>query len=299
MPEADPSPLVPLDELETFCDGLDHAEGITVTPDGTIYVGGEAGQIYRVEPDGTPTQVHSTGGFLLGLAADGDGNLYAIDSAGPCVWRIDPATGAQERFFDGTRDRPGRVLNWGAFDAHGNYYVSDSGGWGACDGVIYVRRAGGEAAVWTTESANFPNGMAVAADSRTLYVVESYPSAIVRYAIGDDGRCGARQVLCDLGLAVPDGVAITADGGLVVSCYRPDTVYRWTDASGLQVLAADPRGTVLAAPTNVVFTGPDLDEMVVPNLGRWHLTRIRAGLRGVPLHYPLRNRIDGGAGAPA
>ena len=59
------------------------------------------------------------------------------------------------------------------------------------------------------------------------------------------------------------------------------------------MLATDPRGTALAAPTNVVFTGPGRNEIVVPNLGRWHLTRIRTSLVGVPLHYPTRAQIDG------
>jgi hypothetical protein len=54
------------------------------------------------------------------------------------------------------------------------------------------------------------------------------------------------------------------------------------------VLAADPRGTVLAAPTNVVFTGEGLATLVVPNLGRWHLTRGRLGVAGIPLNYPSR-----------
>ena len=72
-------PTVPIAELELFCNGLDHAEGICVTAAGTIYVGGEAGQIYRVENDGTPTEVHSTDGFLLGLACDAHGAIYAVD----------------------------------------------------------------------------------------------------------------------------------------------------------------------------------------------------------------------------
>jgi hypothetical protein len=55
----------------------------------------------------------------------------------------------------------------------------------------------------------------------------------------------------------------------------------------VEVLAHDPEGTALAAPTNVVFTGPELDTIVVPNIGRWHLTRFRVdGLRGVPPQYP-------------
>ena len=94
-------PTIPIADLEVFCQGLDHAEGITVTPAGTIYVGGEAGQVYRVEDDGTPTQVHTTNGFLLGLASDADGAVYAVDVAVPCVWRIDLEAGNQDRFFDG------------------------------------------------------------------------------------------------------------------------------------------------------------------------------------------------------
>jgi hypothetical protein len=59
-------------------------------------------------------------------------------------------------------------------------------------------------------------------------------------------------------------------------------------ASGdLYVLAADPQGTLFAAPTNVCFAGAALDRLVTANLGRWHLTVIDdTGLRGAPLHTP-------------
>jgi hypothetical protein len=78
---------------------------------------------------------------------------------------------------------------------------------------------------------------------------------------------------------------------LIVACYRPDVVYRWHPQDGLSILAADPRGTVLAAPTNVAFSGPDLETLVVPNLGRWHLTRGQLGIAGVPLNYPTRDQL--------
>ena len=292
-------PTVPLSELELFCNGLDHSEGICVTAAGTIYVGGEAGQIYRVEDDGTPTEVHSTDGFLLGLACDAHGAIYAVDVTARCVWRVGLEARTQERFFEGLPDRPARQPNWGAFDADGNYYLSDSGDWGARNGLIWVRRAGGAVEVFTEESCNFPNGMAVSADSRTLWVAESYPSALVRYAIGEDGTAGPREHLLDLGLAVPDGVALCEDGSVLLSCYRPDTVFRWTPDGDLETYATDPRGTAIAAPTNIVFTGPGRNELVMPNLGRWHLTRIRSTLVGVPLHYPTRAQIDAVAGPAA
>ena len=49
-------------------------------------------------------------------------------------------------------------------------------------------------------------------------------------------------MLCELGLTVPDGVAITDDGGLIIPCYRPDVIYRWHIDDGLTVIAADPPG---------------------------------------------------------
>ena len=47
---------------------LDHPEGLAVHRDGSIWCGGECGQIYRIEPDGSLLeQVVSTGGFSQGM----------------------------------------------------------------------------------------------------------------------------------------------------------------------------------------------------------------------------------------
>jgi gluconolactonase len=282
-----PAEPVALDRLESFAFGLDHSEGIAVTPQGELYVGGEAGQIYRIVDD-KPVELVSTGGFLLGLAADADGRIYAIDNVAKKVWRYDPSSGGLGTFSDGGPAGRFKVPNWGAFDRFGNYYLTDSGDWMAGDGRIWVVRRGGRAEIWTEECRDFPNGCCLSPDGSRLYVVESVPGAIVEVPIDGTGRAGERRRLCDLGVAVPDGIACTTDGGVVVACYRPDVIYRWHPADGLSVLAADPRGTVLAAPTNVAFTGEGLATLVVPNLGRWHLTRGRLGVAGVPLHYPAR-----------
>ena len=37
-----------LKRASIFCDGLDHPECVAVHPDGTVWAGGEAGQIYRI-----------------------------------------------------------------------------------------------------------------------------------------------------------------------------------------------------------------------------------------------------------
>lgn len=282
---------VNLDALELFGIGVDHAEGIAVTPEGVVYVGGEGGQIYRIEND-APVVVADTGGFMLGLASDSVGRIYAIDNVHKCVWRYDPNDGTTHAWMKGLPDRPLGVPNWGAFGPDGSYYLTDSGDWNASNGWIWVKRPGQEPEIFSSEAVDFPNGCAVDPSGDRLYYVESSPrGAICEIAINDDGSAGPRTVLCDLGLAVPDGIAVASDGSLVIACYRPDVIYRWSAAEGLTILAGDPQGVVLAAPTNVVFAGPGLTTMMVPNLGRWHLTRGDVGVAGAPVFYPTPEQL--------
>jgi gluconolactonase len=81
-------------------------------------------------------------------------------------------------------------------------------------------------------------------------------------------------------------LAFDVDGNLYVACYRPDRIYRVDRDGRAEVLADDPEGTQLSAPTNVVFAGRGLDHLVIASIGRWHLTIADVGAIGAPLHYP-------------
>lgn len=276
-----------LAKLRTVADGLDHPEGVTVDADGTLYAGGEAGQIYRVDLDASSfDEVASTGGFLLGICADGAGRIYACDIKRREVLRVDPADGRVEVYSNGTADRPMVNPNFPVFDAAGNLYVTDSGTFKGDDGCIFRIDPQGRTEVWTTASSNFPNGACLAADGSALYVLESCTPALVRIGINADGSAGAREVIAELPGLVPDGVALDTDGNAYVCCYRPDRIVRVRADGAVDVLADDPEGTVLAAPTNGVWVGPERNLLVVGNLGRWHLTVCDWGARGVPLEYP-------------
>ncbi len=279
-------PIVPIEGLETLASGLDHAEGICLTPDGTLYASGERGQIYRLS-DGIATEVATTGGWTLGLAADARGRIYACDAARRAVIRWDPATDEMVVLSTGTDEQAFICPNWGAFAPDGTCYVSDSGTWKGRDGRIVALRPDGTTTAWSSESIDFPNGMAVAPDGGSVWVLESTPGRLVRIPIEADGAAGPREVLLELPDTVPDGIAFAEDGSVVIACYRPDVVLRWRADLGVQVLAADPEGTAIAAPTNCVFFGPRRDRIAVPNIGRWHLTAFRVeGLVGTPLFYP-------------
>jgi gluconolactonase len=284
---------VGLEKLDMFAEGLDHAEGIAILADGRMFVGGEAGQIYLIDGDQPPREIANTGGFVLGIAADADGRLYVCDDPRSSVLLVDPGTGSVEEFASGAGDRQMQTPNWPAFDARGNLYVSDSGGWGKRDGLIWVIRPGRRLEVFTEESCDFPNGLAVSEDGRRLYAAESNPGRIVEIPIGEDGSAGDRRVLCELGMDVPDGLAVASDGSVLIACYRPDAICRLSADGELEVLAADPQGTILNQPTNIAFTGDDLSVAVIPNLGGWHLTRAQLGIRGAQLPRPAVDLIEG------
>lgn len=268
---------------EVLVDGLDHPEGVAWDPaTGVLWAGGEDGQLYRVDVDArTWEEAARAPGFVLGLAVDGRSRIViCCPGAGAlCVL----ADGAVSTLHDGLT-----LPNYPAFAPDGSLYFSDSGTWARDDGRVHRLTPEGELEQFSDRLPHFPNGCAVTADGRHLWMVESYVPTVNRF----DLATGELDEVARLDGSVPDGIAFTDDGGVVVSCYRPDRIVHIAADGHVEVVAEDPQGTLLAAPTNVVFVGDARDRLVSANLGRWHLTLLDVGLRGVPLHYPERWGVD-------
>jgi gluconolactonase len=269
--------------IEVLVDGLDHPEGVCSDPvAGVVWAGGEAGQVYRMHlEERRAEEVAHAPGFVHGLAVDGRGRLVLCcwDESSLCVLE----DGSVRMIEDGFT-----FPNFPAFAPDGVLYVSDSGSWGANDGRVFRLSADGELELFSTALTDFPNGCAVTADGRYLWIVESRRPTVNRF----DLLTGELEEVTRLEGTVPDGVAFTADGGVLVSCYRPDRIVHLDSAGVVEIVAEDPQGTLLAAPTNVAFAGAGLDRLVCANLGRWHLALVESGLRGTPLHYPTRWAAD-------
>jgi gluconolactonase len=269
--------------IEVLVDGLDHPEGVCWDPGAEVlWAGGEAGQVYRVElEERRVEQVAQAPGFVLGLAVDGHGRLVLCCSERGSLYLL------EDGWVRTVRSGLG-FPNYPAFAPDGTLYVSDTGSWRANDGRVLRLSSDGELDLLATELTHFPNGCAVTADGRYLWIVESHRPTVNRI----DLQSGEVEVVTRLEGAVPDGVAFTADGGVIVSCYRPDRIVHLDAAGNVEIVAEDPQGTLLAAPTNVAFAGPELDRLVCANLGRWHLALVESELRGAPLHYPTNWAVD-------
>ena len=279
-----------VDHIEVLVDGLDHPEGVAYDHQrDVLYAGGEDGQIYAIDvAEGTFQEIARTPGFVLGLAIDGRGRIVACDSEDGAIWVIDPGN-EPRRLLDRAGDRQLVLPNYPAFGPDGTLYFSDSGRWKEDSGAVIAVPPDGTARVIDESLRRFTNGCAVTPDGRELWVIQSLGPDVSRIDL-DDGD--PAQTVVVLPGTVPDGIAFTEEGGAVISCYRPDRIYYLDPNGNLDVIAEDPEGTLLAAPTNIAFVGADRRTLVSANLGRWHLTRLDVGVAGVVPHAPETWAVD-------
>lgn len=276
---------ITLDQISVLIDDLDHVEGVAVHPDGHIWAGGEAGQIYKISPDGSSVEeIANTGGFVLGIAFSPGAKWLAVcDNKKHCVWKLEMKNYHLSLFAEGAENHRFNIPNYPVFDTGGNLYVSESGAFREKIGKILKFNADGEARVWHAGPFNFTNGMALSLDEQYLYVVCTWLPGVERIKINEDGSAGERSVFVTLPQTCPDGAAFDAEGNLYVSCYAPNRIYRVTPAQEVSLLIDDWEAHTLSNPTNIAFGGEHFDQLYTSNLGRYHVNQINFGVRGAPL----------------
>jgi len=271
-------PEMPMARFRSYAEGLDHPEGLAFDPDGNLWAGGELGQIYRIDRRGKVQEIARIGGFCLGLTFSKKQELFVCNSRRGALIHVN-RKGRVLRSIERIGARKLMTPNFSVFDSEGNLYFSDSGEWNQHNGCVYRLRNNGRTEYFAGPF-SFANGMSLSADEKILFVVQSQKDNVLQISILPDGQAGKARIYAS-GLArVPDGATLDADGNLYVTTYATHSVYRVAVGGAVSLFASDPEATMLAAPTNAAFGGPNFDEMYFANLNRWHICRVQSRVRG-------------------
>jgi sugar lactone lactonase YvrE len=265
-------------------------EGLTVGPDGNIYVStfgfnthgaitsGNA-VLFVISPNGKIVRqvtIQGSSPHMLGLAFNPkNGFLLVCDFGAGVLLHVDPVLGTSSVFMTIPASNPG--LNALTFDKNGNVYVSDS-----FNGVIWTTGpTGGVATAWKTDPLLGPgtgltppfgaNGVEFSNDGKILFVANTAFHQIIQIAVKPDGTAGAASIFIT-GINAPDGIMVDGDDNIWICANQEDEIVvvdktgkviaKLGDFSGI-----DPKGIArgLLFPASLAFS-QDRKTLYVSNL---------------------------------
>jgi gluconolactonase len=274
--------------LEKVATGFLFTEGPLWHPDGFFYfVDLRSNLLYRMVLGQKPEKVRDTKGGN-GTTFDLQGRLLNCEGDGRLVTRLEPdgsVTTLADRFEGKRLNRPNDVI----CHSNGTIYFTDPD-----LRVPLADREIGQAAIYRvtpdgsiSELAPFeyPNGLALSKDERTLYVANTrWTQYIHALELDAGGRMVRRRVFADMSTdgtnGVPDGMKID-DAGRVFC----------TGTGGVWVF--EPDGTrigIIEMPevcANIAFGGPDLRTLLLTASTSVYTLRVRTPGRPHPW-YKLR-----------
>ena len=278
--------------FRTLVTGLDSPEGPAFDAQGRLwFVNWLSSAVLRVGADGVAREMVNTGGIPAGLAFHRDGTLYVADEGAQHhgVLRLAGApdgppagAGALTPWVQTFEGQPLNGANDLVFDAQGVLYFSDPWGSSLEKPVGGFYRAFPDGRLERLDGGlAFPNGVAIDPAGTAVYLAETGPNRVLRYALGGDGSVGQRTVFAELeGGPGPDGMAFDVQGNLYVAHHGEGRV---------DVL--DPGGRPLAPlivpgrqPTNVAFGGPDRRTLVVTEVATGSVYQATVEVPGAPLY---------------
>ncbi len=281
-----PEPEIPIERFEVFASDLDHPECLAFDRAGHLWAGGEAGQVYRIDPAGQVQTVATLGGFTGGIAFSPlDHALYVCNPSLGLV-RIE-ADGRHAGFATGITEHHMIYPNSLVFDRRGRLYVSDSGNWKKQNGRLLRFEPDGRGRMLGGPF-GYANGLALTRDERTLFMVESDTDRVFRFDLNVAGELGPGEVYAESVGRLPDGLALDEAGSLYIACYASDEIWRISPARERTLLAWDHHAIRLSRPTNLAWGGANADVLYVANLGRTTITRTH--LPGVQGQRPANLR---------
>lgn len=277
-------------------------EGPTVDRDGNVYFTEIINQrIMKLGADGVLSIFRERSNAANGLLIDPQRRLIACEGAAferpgvkvsgtPRVTRTNLATGQVEVLADSYQGKPLVGPNDVTIDGQGRLYFTELNG----AAVYRIDGPGKIARILAAPDVQRPNGIQIAPDDRTLYLVEANGAAggarlIRRYDLQPDGSVRNMRVHYDFSPGrSADGMSIDSQGNLYAAAGMNQlrgTAETLATKTGVYVIS--PAGKLLKfIPiaedyiTNNAFGGPDMKTLYV-TAGKT-LYKVRTDIAGLP-----------------
>jgi len=271
---------------QLLASGQAFPEGPCLDKAGNLYwVNGGSGDISRLTPEGELSCFVNTGGHPNGAAFAANGDLYICEPGLDQVIVAHPDA-SWEVFASECDGEPLRSPNDLVFDRLGNFYFTDPGGSNPDNPIGTVHFATPDGQVTKVDGGmQFPNGIAITADGKTLTVVETYLHCVWAYDILEPGVVETKRRLWrhQDDACMADGMAYDSQGNLWVAAFGTGTI-----------TVVSPMGEMLDSyeaggkkPTNCCFGGPEFSTLYITEVETNSVYALDAGVQGQKLFPDL------------
>ncbi len=227
------------------------------------------GHYYRIDVGGHPN----------GIAIDSKGIIWFCDSQQNAIRRYDPVKKEHKTVINTIGDIPLKMPNDLCFDQYGNLIFTCPGGQ-LDDGTGYLCCLSTDGQIHTIHTdMYYPNGLAFAPDSDTLYIAETGSKYIWR------SDWNPREKVLEKvekfayvgGVVGPDGVAFDQSGNLYVALY-----------GNQKITILDPKGKTIDSvqllhpnPTNCALDPKGLQGLIITEAHKGQLLQFKTNKRGL------------------
>ena len=251
------------------------------------------GRIFRIDTAGEWTQVAEYDGEPNGMKFLDAHTLLVTDYKNGLM-RVDVRNGAVTPYLERRNSERFKGVNDLVLDAQGNIYFTDQGQTGLHDptGRLYRLRPSGQLDLLLSNVPS-PNGVALSADGKLLYLAVTRGNCVWRVPLLADGSVAkVGQFFTSYGPSGPDGLAVDARGRLLVA--NPGLGYVWVlNARGEPETVL--RGPAGASTTNLAFGGSKRSTVFVTDSTHGHVLMATLDAEGLAMHRGLQRGGANGA----
>lgn len=246
------------------------------------------GRILKADPHGYITQIAEYDGQPNGLKIHSDGRIFIADFQNG-ILQLDPKTGELSGALKDCDSEGFKGCNDLHFAPDGSLYFTDQGQTGLHDptGRVYRWKPETGELNCLIDSVPSPNGLVLDVNSHVLYVAVTRANAVWRLPLSESGRVNKAGLFLQFngGRAGPDGLALTAQNGVVVCQTGMGLVWVHDQLGRPLAVVRSPKGL---GTTNCAFGGEGLRTLFITESDTGSILKVEfpkeLGISGHPMY---------------